>query len=558
MARLSVKKGKLSGLLLEIDKPLIVLGRDPECDYFFEDTRLSRRHCTIHKNCDEYYVLDNGSSNHVYVNGVQVSEAVLHDKDRITIGHTELEFELDAEEKKAKTLAQEMVENSTWGKRHTVIDAQDDSYIKLPSRVTKKHLKEVYKRMVRVSKIASLLQSSTSWYELFKRVADILVDEFKSDAVFIFRVLANGEFAAFVKKEKKQSRAKTKKVSRKILQDCYRHKVGYIVSDAKKDEHYADDETVIRRSVRSAMCVPVILDNKVEAIIYLDSLSAKNIFSHLDLQVLTGIAAQLTSHMRSILLVQCDISRRVMHSELEVARKIQTMFLSDKPPEIEGVSLASYSEPAKTVGGDYFDFVSLSENKVGIIIADVSGKGLPSALMMASFRAHFLTEMHHTREPKRIMQNMNKYVWEDVKGRLYVTAALIIYDTISGELEYVNAGHSYPLVLCGDGSVKEYKTGGFYLGLQEKNTYEKGHDKLETGDTLVLFTDGFTDQISEQKGIFGRKRLLQELQASIDQEPERIVDSLVNSIHDYLGKKEIFDDMSIIVFRRNKKSGKEK
>lgn len=551
MAQLLITKGPQDGMVYEITKDVTYIGRDPSCDIFFPDRKMSRLHCTISLGNDgEYTLRDLESRNGTYVNGVLIKSVNLKNNDSTEIGDTELLFETAPQDNDSSIgKISDFVTNSEWGKTKTVLKTDEESYIKMPAKVTVGDLRHAYRRLLKLSQISEKLHLIKDRETLFHKSCDVIFEQFAPDYVYLF-TNENKDINLVAKKEKKDVKLKNRQISKSILHDCLEQKVGILISDVKQDKRYANSSSVILSAVRSALCIPIIENKEVIGIIYLDTLSPLMSFGKLDLQLLTGIAIQIAMCLNNIAMHKIALKKSAYQSELMIARKIQQKFLPKQPPALDGYAAAMFSQPTKIVGGDYFDFIKRKNGKTCLIIGDVSGKGLPSALMMASLRAHVISEAQHSATPEKLVENLNKYVWADMRGSMYVTFFLSELEPETGKLEFVNAGHCYPMLIKPDGSFTELKTGGFYLGLQDESTYEKGETIIEKGDVLLMITDGITDQLNEQKGIFGNKRLLKLIRKYRDKDPEDLISEIVTKIFHFMDGEELFDDMTIIALSR--------
>jgi serine phosphatase RsbU (regulator of sigma subunit) len=243
-----------------------------------------------------------------------------------------------------------------------------------------------------------------------------------------------------------------------------------------------------------------------------------------------------------------EIEQERLEGELALARQIQARLLPGEAPVLPRTELAGMSLPAREVGGDYYDFLRLPDGRLGLIIADVSGKGIPAALLMSSFRASLLSQ-RLTEGPAEILSRLNAFLHRSVEPGRFVTAFLGLFDLETGKFRYCNAGHNPPYVVGADGSVKTLREGGLVLGLFRESDYEEAEVALEVGDTLALFTDGVTEAQNAEEDLWGEERLLELLLAHQTSPCRRIVGEILTELRRFAGDEPQSDDITLLLAR---------
>lgn len=237
-----------------------------------------------------------------------------------------------------------------------------------------------------------------------------------------------------------------------------------------------------------------------------------------------------------------------MEGELDLARQIQARLLPAEPPVLARTELAGHSAPARQVGGDYFDFLPMDNDRVGLIVADVSGKGVPAALLMSSFRAAL-----HSQDledgPAHTFSHLNTFLFRSVEPGRFVTAFLAIFDTNTGCLTYSNAGHNPPYIIRSSGEMPLLHEGGLVLGLFEKTHYEQAEVHLQPGDLLALFTDGVTEATNEDEDFWGEERLAELLRAHRNDPCRRILRLILEEVRNFSGEQGQSDDITLVLAR---------
>ncbi|MBI2777598.1 MAG: PP2C family protein-serine/threonine phosphatase [Chloroflexi bacterium] len=246
-----------------------------------------------------------------------------------------------------------------------------------------------------------------------------------------------------------------------------------------------------------------------------------------------------------------ESERARVASELAVGRRIQVSLMPRTFPEVEGWTFAAFYEPAREVGGDLFDVFRLRQgDRTCLVIADVTGKGIPAALLMADTRALLHAAADNVDSPAEALSRVNTILVRERLTSLFVTATLLVIDNPTGEVRYASAGHEPPFVARFSGSIDRLEAKGPILGAFDAARYEERTARLRAGDALVLYTDGATETRSPSRHFYGEDRLLANLDAACGRPAAEIVRSLVDDIAAFRGDAEPFDDLTLLVAER--------
>ncbi len=259
---------------------------------------------------------------------------------------------------------------------------------------------------------------------------------------------------------------------------------------------------------------------------------------------------EIINHVDKIKKVTTEKER--ISAELDVARKIQEFMLPipETHPNKEYISIHAIMKPAKEVGGDFYDFFQIDSDHIGIVIADVSGKGVPASLFMVIAKTMLKNASQSGMSPAEVFQNVNNQLSENNGGEMFVTCLLGILNVKTGELECVNAGHEYPAIKKGDGEFELYRDNhGFVLAGMEDMTYESYSLKLESGDTLFLYTDGVAEATNVESELYGTQRMLEKLNEHANLSTREICDEMLKDILSFTGKAEQFDDITTLCLK---------
>src|SRR2546423_652346 len=277
----------------------------------------------------------------------------------------------------------------------------------------------------------------------------------------------------------------------------------YVSHEVRRDPRYIN----ARPRTNSEMVAPIISNNEVIGVFDLES-DDLNAYSNDDLEVLGLLASQVAIIIEKVELHDQLIEKQRLEAQLEVARQVQLELLPARDPQLDGFDVSAYNFPTEEVSGDYYDWVRIYDDQIGIVIADVSGKGVPAALLMAFLRASLRAATHIGYAPHISMTKVNYLLWESIERNQFVTAFYGILDATNRTLSYSNAGHSPALLMNADGTARYEERGGVPLGMFRDTRYYEYFQMIEPGQVVVLYTDGVNEATNADGEEYGRDRLL--------------------------------------------------
>jgi len=247
--------------------------------------------------------------------------------------------------------------------------------------------------------------------------------------------------------------------------------------------------------------------------------------------------------------------RVVMKRDLQIAREIQTWLLPGAPPQVPGLTIAYATRPANTVAGDYYDVFprpgkTPEDNRVVFAVADVAGKSIPAAMLMATFQASLKTLSTAQVALPELVANMNRYACSNSQGGLrFTTAFLAEYDTVRRVFTYINAGHNNPILRRSTGLIERLDAGGLPLGIQPEAKYESASVVLSPGDWLVIFTDGLVEAVNARDEEYDEPRLLHAIEAGTSGSPSDMLKRLMAELDLFVGNTPQHDDVTCMLLK---------
>jgi len=319
-----------------------------------------------------------------------------------------------------------------------------------------------------------------------------------------------------------------------------------------------EDERASLERLQPELLLPLALNEKVLGIISLGPKQSEEPYSSTDIRLLDSVAAQTGLALENGRLteaIKAEVAEREKQKrELEIAHEVQERLFPQEYPPIDGLDYAGACRPALGVGGDYYDFIALPEGRLGIAIGDISGKGIPAALLMATLRAYLRgqTIQDHS-DLTAVMANLNTLVFESSAPNRYATFFYAEFDSASRTLNYVNAGHNPPMVFRGPGGARDdvlrLDTGGPVIGLMEECGYRQGRIVLEPGDLLVAYTDGISEAMNATDDEWGEERLMDAARANRTVAARALIDRLMAAADDFVAGARQHDDMTLVIVR---------
>jgi sigma-B regulation protein RsbU (phosphoserine phosphatase) len=308
------------------------------------------------------------------------------------------------------------------------------------------------------------------------------------------------------------------------------------------------DELETLTRARVSLVSPFVLKSRLLGFLVLGPKLSDEFYSSLDVELLETLCDHISMAVENARLYRETTEKQRMERELEVARRIQQMLLPKSFPRIKGLETQAMNRPSEQIGGDYYDILHLSENRVGITIADVSGKGVPAALLMASLQSSLRAEAGPDRSPSEIIKTLNRAVCQQTSGETFVTIFYGLLDLEQHTLHYCNAGQSPPFIVGNNGRVRRLDITHLVIGVDSEAFYEDTTLDLEEGDLLFLYTDGITEEPGTNDHLYGEERLISHLLESRGTPLPEVLDAIHNDVVDF-GSGKPNDDLTALALK---------
>ncbi|NLI14991.1 MAG: SpoIIE family protein phosphatase [candidate division Zixibacteria bacterium] len=317
-----------------------------------------------------------------------------------------------------------------------------------------------------------------------------------------------------------------------------------VINNVAENRHYVP----LLPETKSEIAVPLLSRGKVIGVFNVES-DQLNAYSRDDLELLQTFASQAAISIERDLLYRQSLEQKAFRDELDIARRIQQTFLPKSGPRLLDYDIAGVNIPSEAVGGDYYDFIDIVENQCGIAIADVSGKGMGAALIMATYRASLKAEIRNNFAIRTILAKVNSLLYESINRENYVTAVYGVLDIRNHIFTYSNAGHPPPLLFKANGEVQELTCGGYAVGMFSDSTYEEASIYMGRDDIMLMYTDGVTEARDERGEEFGTNRLRELVLQSRNLSAKEILDKIVDSVNKFRDSSLEADDLTMILIK---------
>ena len=493
----------------------MVIGRHPGCDIVLDDASVSRQHAAVTVADGAVFIEDLRSRNGTSVNGQPLTvKRLLGDGDEIAVCGDRFFFSLAG---RRRTRAAPAVPGGGGSSGDVIVGEDSSAVIVSELDLAKPDGEEVVGRHAE-AKLRALLGinraigASLSLDEVLPRMLEGLLDAFpRAERAFV--LLADPQSDRLVlraRRTKGKPDTGPLRLSLSLINTVAESRRAILSADAASDSRFNANESIVGFRIRSVMCVPVVRsDGSLLGVVQVDSRAVSDGFNADDLDVLAGVAGQAAQAIEQALAHDDRVAREQLDRDLELAHRVQQGLLPSRPPEIPGYEIFDYYEAARHVGGDFFAYVPLADDRLAVVLADVSGKGVAAALLMAALSADvrycLASERDLGRALSRINESFMRGGWDD----RFATLVVAVLDTSAHRVTICNAGHLPVFLRDASGVVRAVAgdLGGLPLGMAEGHDFRTCDHELAAGDTLVFCTDGISEALDHEGQCYGLDRL---------------------------------------------------
>ena len=550
MPQLVIKNAETPNETVILTKLRTTIGRSARSDVCIPDAFASRLHAEIRKEGDAYWLQDLGSANGTRYNGSQVSMQIpMISGGEIQIGETVIKFEDERlYQSKNATLIADHTEALDPSKTIALSPQKNPT-----SEFLNPHLSSRSDLLTLISKVGIALLSSSGLDETLNQVASLVFEAVPAERCVIMLRDAAAEGGMKISVARLRGREETieeVRISRTVMEEVLQNRKSVLTADAQHDPRYAS-QTMTLQGIRSVLAVPLsVKEEDVFGLVYADSPTTEATFSEEHLNILTTLASVAAIRVENARLLEERFERERMERELELATEIQQSFQPSAPPIIEGYEFQGISFSCYEIGGDYYDFIQRHDGKMLVALGDVSGKGTAAALLMSSVHAAIHGQVAAKSPLPEIIRSVNQYLSANTPSNRFVTMFLAELDPTDGTLRYINAGHNPPLIGRVGGEVQQLDSGGFPLGIMPLAEYEIGETKLESGEALVIYSDGVSEAANLKGEEFGMERLSEVVKQHRTATASGLRDKVESTLSMFTQTAPAGDDITLVIVKK--------
>lgn len=537
--------GKTRTVPLTTDR--IALGRSSANELCYpDDSGLSRQHLVFERSGAFWIVRDLDSKNGTQVNSVRIKGGhVLQPGDRVTAGHLTIQQRTQEAAPPSQTVF--FVPETVNPVSSTTLETSLEGV--LSDTKTKDGV--AVAGLAGLNSVQALIRAGQelSSYRPLSELFPLILD------LSISTVGATRGVLMLLEKDELVVRAahgNDFQISTTVRDRVLNKKASLLVQDAQFDAELAGRQSIVMQGMRSIMAVPLQTRDRVIGLIYVDTRNLVRPFTQEDLSLLTVMANVAAIRIEQARLSEVEQAERVLARELEQAAEIQRGLLPSSAPSLQGIDLDGMNYPCRGVGGDYFDYFPFPDGRVGVVVADVAGKGMPAAMMMSNMQAHMQVFTETAQEPAELVKRLNRSVAARCPGNRFITFFIGLLDPATGEMSYCNAGHNPPLLIRKNGTVEQLEGGGMILGIFSGAEYTDHRVTLDEGDLLALFSDGVTEACQpDREDEFGEERLAALLAANMMLPSKEVIAKVMETLSQWNGGMSFADDVTVVIVRRS-------
>lgn len=553
---LKIKAPQMEPFTYVIQGPETTIGRSALNEVVVFDRRLSRQHLRLMLKGGRLYGRDLNSKNGTFWNdNILDTEKLLSPGDFLQAGNTRIEIFRKLETQQKLEISSSMTGQPTLRKIRLAEHAKElpAGLFQKEKHATQEELLAKNRYLTVLNRAALALLEESSLEQVLEKSMDLSFEAIPAveRGYLLLRQDGDDDLQPQIVRHRNQNGGQEKFIiSRSILDEVVKQQCAVKILDAQHDPRFENRESIIASGVRAAICAPIWNRGEVMGIIYLDSHEGLYRFDDAALGMLTSLANMVGMKIQMLRYAEHMLEKRRMEQELAIASEIQNGLLPQKTPEFEGYTIRMFGESCYEVGGDYYNLTTTPKGNLMITIADVTGKGTGAALLMASLHAAVQVQKDDWDTPARFCQKLNQFIFESTAPNKYITACFVWLHPDSNELTYINAGHNPALLIAKKKKPQELGASGFALGMFAAGEYTQQTTKMDSGNILSIYTDGF-EEITNPDGVeYGKDRIVRLLKKISAYEEPEFDEAMEDEIKQFAGGDGVRDDISLITVKR--------
>jgi phosphoserine phosphatase RsbU/P len=533
---------------LPLGDPVFTIGRKAENSLQLLSDSVSRQHAEIVYENDAYYLVDIGSKRGTFVNGQQVVRYALQHLDVIRIG---------GDEEQQITFLDDSVERAS-----AIFDSSPRlALTQQAERVTSAN--EELKKLARFIEVNQAFKFSLTPDDVLCLIVDAAIEITQAERGFLMLRNDAGDLEFKVARDdnRRWLQGADFAMSRSVVEEAFKQSRSVIINDSNTSERAIPRESVRSLDLRSIACIPLrrfqmtenmdatsILKRESIGVLYVDSHIIGGTITETSIRLLESLAFEATKSLESVRLMHEEREKKQIEQELGVARQVQVALSPTAFKVPDYFEIAAHNIPSRYVGGDFYDFISLRDNRSAFALGDVSGKGVAAALLAALAQGALQSQFTGNMPLAEVVSSLNKVLVQRSDSNRFITLFCATLDP-DGHFTYINAGHNLPVLARANGVIETLTTKSLLLGAFDFVEYKPRQTRLAPGDVVVMYTDGVTEAVDADNQMFGDDRLENLVKDSVDLSAEEIKVRILDEVLSFTAGLPQGDDITLIVLK---------
>jgi sigma-B regulation protein RsbU (phosphoserine phosphatase) len=528
-------------------KPVFTIGRKIENDLQVMSNSVSRHHGAIVCENGVYYLVDKGSKTGTFINGQRVERSALCHLDRISLGAVD-DYKI-----------QFIAPDQALEQFSSVADQASGSAERQKAATAKEELKN----LARYVEVNQAFKFSLEADDVLRLIVDAAVELAAAERGLIMLMNQEGKLEFKVARDNKRSDVPRKDfaLSTSVVKQVLRKNQTVVLGEGLRDRDFEPGRSVSHLDLRKVICVPLhrfqmqaniyatsSVQFKLIGVLYLDSRSISAMLSKTSIKLLESLAFEASKAFENVRLMHEEQEKQRLEHEFQMARDVQVALSPVSSVKSNHFELAAHSIPCRDVGGDFYDLLTLSDGRVVLTLADVSGKGISAALLASLAQGIIEAEFYQGHSPAEVLEILNRVILNRSEANRFITMFCAVLDS-EGSLTWVNAGHNPPILARHGGETETLSTQSLMLGAFDFAEYRVSNTRLGPGDLVFSFTDGVTEAVNSSGDFFGDERLLELVRKSINLTAEQIKNRVLEEVLDFTRGLPQGDDITVVALK---------
>ncbi len=535
----------------QIDGETLFVGRSTLCDVTIADRFLSRRHARIFNSGEEWRIEDLGSRNGTFVNGRRVEQpTTIQAGDVIALSASLIKVRARPEAGTPSDVTTDVSSSDRLFRSAAEVLRRTATPPPDTEETDGSALRSYATRLALLNRVHQAMARSIGLEDLLELILDHIFAHLQPERAEVFMRCEDGSYTCVANRSGPRSSLGSL-YSENLFTEVGDKAMAALVTDARSDHRFAQAESLVAAGVRSLLAAPLYAPDRALGLIVLGSNAAVRQYSEEDLELLVTLSSVAALRIHNLALTQEAVERQRLERELNIARRLQVALIPERLPEVAGYRLYGAAKPSRGVSGDYYQLVERAGGDEFVLaLADVSGKGISAAMVTGYLEAMVSVPIEDGLPPHQIFNRVSPKLLDRTPSNRFATMFLGVLEPTNGRFRFANAGHAPACLVRASGAVEWLSSTGPPLGLVAPAEYQLREVVLETADTLVVYSDGYTEAENPTAEEFGQDRLAEVCVRNKLQEPAELAEAVDRALEDYTAGQPFADDRTIVVVRR--------